>query len=550
MAPTRIFLFILSLILALSTHTHHYTLAQKASLFTPTPVWAPASIRTSTRLFILSGYIKLTPAANTNIAAPTSDQFFYLDLAKSWTSTAPAWTLITAASTGLANPQQVNFPAASSADQKNLYFFGIPGPNPVYQFNLDASQWSSANASFLEPTRKGTGAVTDPSTNLVYLAGGYSGTNLMDIWNPATGQISNISLPIDPIFPYRSFYANVYCKTRESILYFGGVSPTIVIANVTEFRPKLRTFTSLSTLGPAPTARADHCMAISDDSKKLIVFGGHELPAGSPVLNEIFILDIPTLTWTSGMPSPLPRMYATCAIAGDQFIVWGGLNSETQIASTDVIIYNMATNTWVEQYTAPAAYQSMNVPPIPNVKPTTAISGPSKTDSSNPTLVPEAETGKSQSSSVGGIVGGIVGGLAVIAAIVGFVFYRRRRTHRTPPPPLPDSSRMFDKEVVKPRDPSPKSEYSPRLQEFKGHSPQAMTADRAYRPDRYQSPQALPGDPNNPEHSFDMRLKGIDNQLQQLEIQRLQLILEEQKTQLQMNSSKQNPQSLPQHGMA
>ncbi|KAF9537619.1 hypothetical protein EC957_007866 [Mortierella hygrophila] len=538
-ASTHLFLLVFTLILVLSTHTRHYTFAQTAPPFTPVPVWAPASVKTATRLFILSGYTTLTPAADTNIAAPTADQFFFLDLAKSWTSSAPAWTLVTPASTGLTNPQQVNFPGTSSSDQKKLYFFGISGPNSVYQFNLDTAQWSPANASFLEPTRKGSGAVTDPSTNLVYMAGGYSGTNLMNIWNPSTGQISNMSLPNPPAFPYRAYYANVYCQTRQSILYFGGTSSTIVAAYVTEFRPKQGTFTTLTTPGTAPSARADHCMAINDDSTKLIVFGGHGLPQNSPTSNEIFILDIPTLTWSSGSPSPQPHTYATCAIAGDQFIVWGGLYSDTQIASTDVHIYSITSNTWINQYTAPAAYQSLNVPPIPNVKSTTISSGPSGTGSANPSLV--SETGTSQSSNIGGVVGGVVGGLAVIAAIVGFLFYRRRQIHRAPSPS--DPGRIFGKEVTETRDSGRKPRNSSGLQEIKKHSPQAIVFEGARIPDRHQGPQALASESDNSSHLLDMRLKGIDNQLQQLELQRQQLVLEEQKAHLHMNNSRQNPQA-------
>ncbi|KAG0316651.1 hypothetical protein BG000_004801 [Podila horticola] len=536
-APSHLFLLVFTLILALSTHTRHYTFAQTAPPFTPVPVWAPASVKTATRLFILSGYTTLTPAADTNIAAPTADQFFFLDLAKSWMSSAPAWTLVTPASTGLTNPQQVNFPGTSSSDQKKLYFFGIPGPNSVYQFNLDTAQWSPANASFLQPTRKGTGTVTDPSTNLVYMAGGYSGTNLMDIWNPSTGQISNINLPNPPAFPHRTYYANVYCQTRQSILYFGGVGSLTAAAYVTEFRPKQGTFTTLTTPGTVPLARADHCMAINDDGTKLIVFGGHGLPQNSPTSNEIFILDIPTLTWSSGSPSPQPQMYAACAIAGDQFIVWGGLYSDTQIASTGVNIYSLTSNTWINQYTAPAAYQSLNVPPIPNVKSTTISSGPSGTGSANPSLISERGTG--QPSNIGGIVGGVVGGLAVIAAIAGFLFYRRRRIHRVPSPS--DPVRIVDKEVTEMRDSSPKPGNSSGLWEIKKHSPQALMIEGARIPDRYQGPQALVSESNNSSHSLDMRLKGIDNQLHQLELQRLQLILEEQKAQLQMNNPRQNP---------
>ncbi|KAF8944129.1 hypothetical protein BGZ47_004613 [Haplosporangium gracile] len=546
-ASTHLFLLVFTLILALSIHTRHYTFAQTVPSFTPVPVWAPASVKTATRLFILSGYTTLTPAANTNIAAPTADQFFFLDLAKSWTSSAPVWTLVTPASTGSTNPQQVNFPGTSSSNQKKLYFFGIPGPNSVYQFNLDTAQWSPANASFLEPTQKGTGTVTDPTTNLVYMAGGYSGADLMTIWNPSTGQISNMNLPNPPAFPYRTFYANVYCQTRQSILYFGGVASTLVMAYVTEFRPKQGTFTTLTTPGTAPSARADHCMAINDDSTKLIVFGGHGLAQNSPTSNEIFILDIPTLTWSSGSPSPQPQMYAACAIAGDQFVVWGGLYSATQIASTGAQIYSITSNTWINQYTAPAAYQSLNVPPIPNVKSTTISSGPSGTGSanpsgtgsSNPSLV--SETGTGQSSNVGGIVGGVVGGLAVVAAIAGFLFYRRRRVHRIPSPSNPVT--IFDKEVTESRDSSPKPGNDSGPREIKKHSPQAIMVEGARIPNRYQGPQALASESNNSSHSLDMKLKGINNQLQQLELQRQRLILEEQKTQLQTNHSRQNPQT-------
>lgn len=230
-------------------------------------------------------------------------------------------------------------------------------------------------------------------------------------------------------------------------------------------------------------------------------------------------------------------MYAACAIAGDQFIVWGGLYSDTQIASTGVRIYNIASNTWVNQFTAPAAYQSLNIPPIPNVKSTTISPGPSGTGSANPSLVPEAGAG--QPSNVGGIVGGVVGGLAVIAAIAGFLFYRRRRIHRAPSPS--DPVRIFDKEVTETRDSSPKPGNSDELRDIKKHSPQAIVIEGARIPGRYQSPQALTSESNNSSHSLDMKLKGIDNQLQQLEIQRLNLILEEQKAQLQMMNSRQNP---------
>lgn len=59
----------------------------------------------------------------------------------------------------------------------------------------------------------------------------------------------------------------------------------------------------------------------------MVVFGGQlylKEPRGS-----IFILDVPTLTWTQGpdIDYPLGRSSAACTVAGDNFVVWGGKDS-------------------------------------------------------------------------------------------------------------------------------------------------------------------------------------------------------------------------------
>lgn len=84
------------------------------------------------------------------------------------------------------------------------------------------------------------GAVTDPSSGLVYIAGGYTDRTSMDIYNPATDTVSQTKLP-DPanIFASRWYYSNTWSQQRKTVMYFGGYNITNNAANnlVSEFSP-------------------------------------------------------------------------------------------------------------------------------------------------------------------------------------------------------------------------------------------------------------------------------------------------------------------------
>jgi len=206
---------------------------QSCSISTPIPVFVPGSTRTPTRLFILSGGI----APPTQTPYLTTPQFFYLDLSLPWSTTSPAWVRLRS------GPESITFPGATSADGKNLFFFGIPGPYPVYQFSLETGNWSPhTQTSFAAGTEPGIGAVTDPNTDLVYLAGGYTDKDhgLLDVWDWKTGNVTNSALP-DPVatgvFADRTFYTSGWCKPRGSVLFFGGYSRVTRSNSVSELKP-------------------------------------------------------------------------------------------------------------------------------------------------------------------------------------------------------------------------------------------------------------------------------------------------------------------------
>ncbi|KAG0227494.1 hypothetical protein BGW42_002930 [Actinomortierella wolfii] len=281
------------------------------------------------------------------------------------------------------------------------------GAKFAYKYSVDTDSWSRSLLRVDHPNFQGVNAVTDPSTGLVYLAAGYSSSNRsnLDVYDFAIDSIRTYELPLaNEVFEARTYYTNVYSKARSSILYFGGYSAsfqTVGNAVISEYVPSTQVWSTLKTTGTGPSARADHCMAINDDGTKVIVYGGRLSSSGFS--GDIFILDLNTTSWTKGLAGP-NRLYATCVIAGDLFILWGGEDG-IQIVGYETtlppLIYNMTADRWVTEYVPPASYRS-NGSDGTNVEKTTK-------------------------SNVGAIAGGIAAAVVVVAAIAILIFMRRRK---------------------------------------------------------------------------------------------------------------------------
>ncbi|GJJ78917.1 hypothetical protein EMPS_11276 [Entomortierella parvispora] len=373
----------------------------------PLPVQGPAFARTNTRLYILGG-----TANNINYG-----QFFSLDLAANWTTNTPAWSQLSD------GPQQNIFPAVFSLDQKTMVTFHSGGTTASYRYSITSGQWTPSNAQAAYAGLQGVGAVTDQNTGLVYLAGGYTdGTrNSMDIYSFSSDSLSQQPMPAaTTVFASRSYYANVWCKSRNSILYFGGYNATLqTLLNdnvVTEYVPSTNTFSNMTTSGTAPSMRADLCMTANDDGSLVVLYGGR--PAnGAPFTGDVYILNTATGAWSQGVAGA-PRIYATCTIAGDQLLIWGGIDNNSLLAPASVMIYNLTSSTWLTQYTPPASYIAERAKESPSVP--------------SPGTSPNSGSGDSSSTSsnhAGAIAGGIVGGIALVSAGV-LLFIFRGRLHR------------------------------------------------------------------------------------------------------------------------
>ncbi|KAF9154786.1 hypothetical protein BG015_011968 [Linnemannia schmuckeri] len=415
--------FLITVCLISTLSTQHLPYAQAQS-YSPTVVAAPAFARTITKLYVAGGAV--TPNLDTMIR-----QFMYLDLLKPFTSTAPPWTQ-------LANcPAQHVFPAAFSSDEKILYIFHVPGTNSPWQYSVVDDTWQEVTATkFGNADWEGIGAVTDPKSGLIYLAGGYDDVNakaaylrIINVFDPVSQTINTQDLPPpEKVFPVRWYYGNVWSRNRSSIVYWGGVnrdnkvSISPVENGVTEFTPDLMSWFTMPIQGVAPTVRADHCMAANDDGTKIAIYGGRF--RNRTITGELWILDLVAYTWIQGLSGP-PRCYTACTIAGDQFLVWGGGASQNEMAPSEMLIYDFGRREYVKKYTPPTYYKDLSPPPA--LRRVTAP-WPTKTSTSGAVAGSGGtENGTTREGTSSAIVGGILGGLALLSVFVGIFFLRRRR---------------------------------------------------------------------------------------------------------------------------
>ncbi|KAG0070996.1 hypothetical protein BGZ89_011881 [Linnemannia elongata] len=315
----------------------------------PVPVTGAGFARAATRLYVLGG---LPSTANNTLPL---GQFFSLDLTLTWNASSPAWTRLAS------GPKQRIFPVTFSKNQKSMIVFRAGEPNYIRRYIVASGNWSLSKVNLTYGNREGVGAVTDPNNGLVYIARGYTDINerSVDVYNVDTDNLSELPLPPATSFlAQRTYYGNVWCQPRKSILYFGGYAletqPAPISPDITEFVPSNQTWSTLKTNGEPPSLRADHCMTINEYGTRMVVYGGSPNDQ-SPMSGEVFMFDTTTLTWTKGKAGE-PRAYATCTIAGNQLLIWGGMTANKTVASRDVMIYNMDNDTWVQGYVPPAWY--------------------------------------------------------------------------------------------------------------------------------------------------------------------------------------------------
>jgi len=283
------------------------------------------------------------------------DQFFVLDLAQhNWNQSRPPWKALDLSSDTQSALNTSNHAMTVSKDKHILIISKSSGI--ISTFNIASKSWQGPHAlSKISVTLGSCQAVTDTNTGLVYIPNGADNGANMIIYNPSDDSSLIVPMPATSGQQGLAFFAAAWSTARQSILLYGGLDTEDVYSYLVEYQPSSSKWINLETTGPSPGNVSAPCMVSAYGGSKMIVFGGISTNLFS-TLGSIYILDIQTLTWTNGIdvdPSQ-NRTGMACAIVGDNFVVWGGINNLNSHIEP-LIAYNIKTSMWTKPFSGPDA---------------------------------------------------------------------------------------------------------------------------------------------------------------------------------------------------
>ncbi|KAF9363282.1 hypothetical protein BGX34_004498 [Mortierella sp. NVP85] len=334
-------------------------------------------------------------------ANTSPSQAFLIDLTVSWDASAPIYKKLKD------GPMAYEAPSAISNDGQT-WFTVIK--QTCYTYKIQAAAWSPilTDTSF-DQENTGYTAAKDPETELVYIPNivkGIIGSSLMMLDTKAK---SFTTSPMFPALQGARGFAVAWSVEYKSMYYFGGtVDGLFVYSKLTG------QWSNPTTTGTIPPPRMNPCLVSIDGGKKLVMASGYSRTFNSS-LDDIYTLDIATLSWVAG-PSVARkdiRDGSACGLSNNQLIMWGGKYNEplsSTMASTTPLIFNITANKWTTSYIAPPPSASSSILPT-----SPGLSGSPDSNSSN------------TKSSLIVIIGSVVGALIVAAIAGGLVYYFRSK---------------------------------------------------------------------------------------------------------------------------
>ncbi|KAF9356473.1 hypothetical protein BGX26_005206 [Mortierella sp. AD094] len=371
----------------------------------------------SSAFYIQGGATSFNPVTGVYTTIP---QTFSIDLSVSWNTNQPAFKSFPDGPSG-------SLTTAAIAPDNQAWFLISKGTSRT--FDIKSSAWNDTLSNNQFGPNPGQGAVTDPDGGMIYIPT-ITGDTTTGVTSLLAGHVTGEK--IDNVntqqFPNVVTGFNVaWSVALRSMIVFGG-SPTFGFPkqndNVYFFTPATGTWgtLNLNTSQSIPAQRTGSCFLPTNGGSKMILFGGLSNPVVLPLVaySDLYILDTASRTWIKGASAPATegRQGAACAVSNGQLVVWGGWDISYNPMKNTTLVYNINTNTWVSNYTAP---------PIPTTTPpaSSATSGSSSTHS--PSSTPSPNTPSNNPPNIPVIAGGSVGGLVVVVVGVLFVYRDRRK---------------------------------------------------------------------------------------------------------------------------
>ncbi|KAF9365794.1 hypothetical protein BGX34_008254 [Mortierella sp. NVP85] len=354
-------------------------------------------------LYVLSGYV---------IDGGLIPQTFMIDLSISWNASSPAYKIL---QTGLNS----NWFASAMSTDGQKWFVLLDGTGYVLDFR--SNLWRSVLTNPGAKGIYGLGAATHPETGKIYIPFGYlngNGMRSMMIVDLTDNSYStdNINTPLS----VKNMYTFTWNAQLKSFFFANeaGIYTYTPSSGWTEFNSP-----------QGLSGSYGHCIVSSNSGSKVVLFGGSDKTLNA-TFGDIFILDVPTLTWKKGpsTSSQDVRRSCACAISNEYFIAWGGQGSVAQPSSTGLklpavrpeqmtLVYDLRTDKWVSDYIAPTTIPTTMIPTTTN---------PSGNNAPSPT------TSQNLNEDTGGspvnpwVLVGIICGALGLGLTMGIVYYEYR----------------------------------------------------------------------------------------------------------------------------
>ncbi|KAL1883407.1 hypothetical protein Plec18167_002411 [Paecilomyces lecythidis] len=219
------------------------------------------------------------------------------------------------------------------------------------------------------------------------------------------------------------------------------------------------TWYSQQTSGDIPDPRIEFCLiameAPDNSSHNIYLYGGRD---GDQIFDQVYILSLPSFTWTKVYEGQSPRFGHTCNMVGARQMITIGGSADTDLTNgcdwetKSVAIYDLTALTWGSVYNAYAPkyevpsllYQVIGGSGNGSANVTAPVSGfnssaladlfqytgPGVTGGSGS----DAKKSGISGGAIAGAVVGSIAGAALIAGLAVFLILRRRRaTHSQQP---------------------------------------------------------------------------------------------------------------------
>ncbi|KAF9105751.1 hypothetical protein BGX27_009476 [Mortierella sp. AM989] len=348
---------------------------------------------------------------------PLVSQFFSLDITTSWSVTNPAWTRLPDIPSTSATAISGSSGSLDKAGRFIVVSTHQDQNNAIYIYHQNAWQTHTLSSPLQVSSDTLVATISNSTSEKIYLFSKSSSFNA----DLSLDNSLQKTLPLIQLNGASNIDSGHVISTSNTPNYPGilrivpnaGAIPKIALQ---QFSEESQSWNTIAIDG-APTARREFCFVASiEEPSKYYLFGGLD-PTGKG-FNELYVLDLSSinLAWillVGKGTAPAARSSMACAATKNMLIIWGGIGVGALNNSTPVL-YDIANNNWdVTQFTGSGA-SPPGSGPSSDPLPTSSIGGASSGNGTN----------------VGAIVGGAVGGLVVIAAIVGFLFMRKRKNHK------------------------------------------------------------------------------------------------------------------------